>query len=192
MEIHLLILFCAFFALACAGPPKPIAAPPPKPRLPAESLRHGCSSSQYRLVCGLPEGFVVTQQGPGPGTVLTLLKRSPTAAEGPGLKVRVIPLKGRTLKAFAAGRIVAPLSKAAGVSNLRVRQATLGGRAGHEVTLTRAYASGRVSWRIFCFRSGADAFIVEYTVPLDSAAAARPAKPEPDVLSAFVASFRFD
>ena len=189
-RLRAVLLSCALSAAACAKGPRPAAPPPPpKPQLPAASDRQGCSSPQYGLLCDLPESFVVTQQGPGPGTVLTLLKRSLTGGEAPGLKVRVIPLKGRSLKAFVASRIIAPLSKASGVSDLTSRPARLGGFAGSEVALTRAYASGRTAWRIFCFRGGSDAFIVEYTTPLDGISLDRPART--DELAAFVGSIRF-
>ena len=182
------LLCAALSAAACAPgrPPAPLPAPP-KPGPPPASLRQGCESPQYRLVCGLPEGFVVTQQASGPGTVLTLLKRSPTGGEEPGLKVRVIPLRDRTLKAFVSSRVIAPLSRASGVSEFRWRTSKVGGRSGYEVSLTRAYASGSTAWRIFCFRSGSNAFIVEYTMPLGTPAFGPPA----DELSAFVRSIRF-
>jgi hypothetical protein len=120
--------------------------------------------------------------------VLNLQKRSRTQGDdAPGLKLRVIPLKGRSLKRFVADKVAGPLQNAAGVSDLRSRPSKLGGRTGQEVSLARSYASGSVAYRIFCFRRGSNAFIVDYTVPESFSS------PQgKDELAEFVGAFEFE
>lgn len=177
------LLLCA----ACAS--GPVRTPPPPPKPPPAVLSpasRGCASSQYGFTCAIPEEWLVTHEGRGPGTVLQLRRRSRTQGDAPELRLRVVPLKGRALKRFVAEKVAAPLQSAAGVSGFSSKPAKLGGKDGYEVSLTRLYATGSVAMRVFCFKRGTDAFLVDFTEP-DSV----PSRGQ-DELAAFVKSFEFE
>ncbi|HAH08217.1 MAG TPA: hypothetical protein DCM05_17115 [Elusimicrobia bacterium] len=181
-----LLISTLLLSAACAGAPPRPAPPPPRPAPPPLEASRGCSSSQYRFACALPPNYLVTQEGPGPGTVLQLRKRSRTQGDAPELRLRVIPLKGRALKRFVSEKVAGPLRSAAGVSGLVSRPAKLGGKDGFEVSLTRTYATGSVALRVFCFRRGKDAFLVDFTVPDSVPSGVK------DELADFVSSIEFE
>lgn len=168
-------------AAACAAPP------PAPPKAPARAVDAACSNALYAFTCRPPAGFIVTQQGPGPGTVLTLARRALAAAdEAPGLRLRVVPMKGQPFAAFVESKVVDALRRAPGATDLEVRPARIGGFDGREVRVLRSYESGKVAWRIFAFRRGADAFLLEFTVPETSRV-----EPGTDPLGDFLGSLRF-
>lgn len=179
----------ALFALAACAGPRPL--PPSEPaaeRAPAAApaAASPCVNLAYGFQCTPPPGFVITQEGPGPGTVLTMIRRAFAAQEGPSLRLRVYPLQGAPLKRFTEKRVIGSLQKAQGVSALKSKAAKIGHREGIEVSLERSYASGDQTWRIFCFRHSNEAFLIEYTVPSGRT------PPGADALAGFVESLSFE
>ena len=173
---------------ACAGPGPLPPSEPVAMRAPAQSPEPAspCVNLAYGFHCAPPPGFMITQEGAGPGTVLSMMRRSLGGQEGPGLRLRVYPLQGQNLKRFTEKRVIGSLQKAQGVSGLKSKAAKIGHREGIEVSLERGYAGGDQSWRIFCFRHSNEAYLVEYTLPVGRV------PPAGDPLAQFIESLSFE
>ncbi|MFH1723629.1 MAG: hypothetical protein ABII00_03290 [Elusimicrobiota bacterium] len=155
-------------------------APPSVRRAPSP-----CYNTLYRFTCVLPRGFLITEEGPGPGKIMTLVRRSRTSAEEANLSVRVYPLRQDRLKRLIEKRVYGPLRRSSGVQDLRMEEAAIGARRGFEVSLLRAYATGEYAQRVFAFEHDGNAFLIEHAAPLLRAAKDRGA------LEAFVQSIAF-
>lgn len=146
---------------APGGRPAP-GLPPARAEAPSEA---SCANAQYAFQCAVPEGYLLTQERKGPGTIMVFVKRARGSEEEANLALRVTPLAKGTLESFVERRIARDLKKAQGVANWKKEPAVLGGRSGVEINVERQYASGPYRSRIFCFQEGSNVFILDHTVP---------------------------
>jgi len=145
-----------------------------------------CSHPGYGFTCVAPPGFLITEEQPGPGKILTLVGRSRTSREESTLTVRAHALKGgNKLKWLIDEKIYKPAKKASNVKDLQMAQASMGSRPGFLVSMKRSYATGGYTQRFFCFERDGIAFVVEHVFP-----GQLPAKGK-DILDAFVSSLSF-
>jgi len=176
------ILALVFFLLlgGCAAPGLPTR---PESVLP-KGAGDTCYNLSYGFTCVPPRGFLITSEGPGPGEIMTLVKKSYTTSEEANLSLRVYPLHGE-LKWLAKERVLSPLEKSSGLKTAEMKPSRVGTREGFEIRAEREYATGPFRIRIFCFERDSQAFIAEFSTP-----AGRP-ESEADALDAFVGSIAF-
>src|SRR5947208_1337778 len=134
----LTLLGAACLGIGCASSPaqivKPTPPPAPSPRGPVLST---CYNLEYSFTCVPPRGFLITAEAPGPGKIMTLVKRSHTTSEEANLSLHVQPLRHGKLKPLIDRIILQPLQNASGVQNLQTQNAQLGQRDGLEINLDR-------------------------------------------------------
>ncbi|MFC1679644.1 hypothetical protein ACFL2T_05490 [Elusimicrobiota bacterium] len=163
-RLSALLLCCLMGGCACQTPE--IAAPPSA--APASAARQAlstCYNLVYGFKCVPPRGFTVTGEWSGPGRIMTLMRRSRTREEGDTLTIRAHALRSDPLKWLVKERVHGPFRRAAGVRDLRMSEASIGGRTGYEVSFERQFANGSYLQRFFAFEQDRNAFIVEHSVP---------------------------
>lgn len=152
------------------GAPRPKGAPGQPPARSGAAVRPeeaapSCASAQYRFECSVPRGYLLTQERPGPGTIMVFVKRSRASEDEANLTVKVTALTKGTLESFVERRIARDLKKAKSVKKWTKEAAVIGDRSGVEILIERAYASGPYRSRIFCFQEGENVFIVDHELP---------------------------
>lgn len=158
---------------------------PTGPAVPSDDPE--CASAQYRFTCAVPEGYLLTQEKRGPGTIMNFEKQVRGSEYQSTIALRVTPLGPKnTLETFVERRLARDLKKAQGVARLDKQPAEVGGKIGIELVIDREYASGPYRSRVFCFQEGANVFIVDQSVP-----AARFDREKP-ALDRFVESLSFE
>ncbi|MBI4349731.1 MAG: hypothetical protein HY553_23040 [Elusimicrobia bacterium] len=151
------------------------------------SATPACANAQYGFTCSIPDGYLLTHEGRGPGKVFNFEKQVRGSEDQATLAVRVAPLgKQGTLESFVERRVARDLKKAQGVAKVDKRAVDIGERSGVELTVDREYASGPYRSRIFCFLEGRNVFIIDATAPAGRFDRERGA------LDAFVESLTFD
>lgn len=137
------------------------------PTMPAPvSATPACANAQYGLTCAIPDGYLLTHEGRGPGKILNFEKQVRGSEDQATLAVRVAPVgKQGSLESFVERRVARDLKKAQGVARVDKRAAEIGEKSGIELTVDREYASGPYRSRIFCFLEGRNVFIVDSTSP---------------------------
>lgn len=199
--------FLTAAALLCACSTPELEKAPPSPEIRTKSAAAAlCYNLEYGFTCVPPRGFLVTSEAPGPGKIMTLVKRSRTTADQPNLTLSAYPLRTDKLKWLIDERVLGPIEKAAGVQGLESRKVRLGNRDGWGIRFERRYASGLFRRNIFCFEKDGTAFIVDHTAPVPEGAqgqgpsspqgAVDPSPPgmpseEDNALSSFVSSLAF-
>lgn len=186
MGLHLLAAVALAGLLAgCAGTPEaarsPLAREVPDER-PPEGL---CGSLVYGLTCVEPRGYDLLEEGPGPGLVMRYTSREPSGTERAHLILRAYPLGTRKLSWVVEENVVRPLRSSSGVSDVRVREGSLGARRGLAVLARRDGPGWAFLHKLFAFQREGTVFVVEHAVPEPKA------KPEGSVLEAFVTSLAF-
>lgn len=144
-----------------------------------------CGSLVYALTCVAPAGYDLLEETPGPGLVMRYTSRAPTGAERSHLILRAYPLGDRKLSWVFEENAVKPLRAARGVTDLKVREGTLGARRGLALVARRDGETWSFVHRLFAFQREGVVFVVEHAVP------ASKAKAEGPVLEAFIASLAF-
>lgn len=150
-------------------PPAPEAspAPIPLPTAAAPSPKAPCFNTQYKLTCVLPDGYVITDEADGPGTIMTITQRVKLVSEEPAnATVKINPLGKRTLEKYFDGRVVGPLSSTEGVTGVVTSTAAYGLFEGFEVVADRQYASGQFRSKAFAFAQGPNAVVVTVSSPV--------------------------
>ncbi len=146
-----------------------------------------CANRRYRFTCSIPAGYLLTQESPGPGTIMNFEKQVRGSEDQATLILRVTALGVKnTLETFVERRVARDLKKAQGVAHVDKHPAELGGRAGIELVIDREYSSGPYKSRVFCFQQGKNVFIVDQSVPASRYDREKPA------LDGFVESLTFD
>lgn len=161
-------------------PPAMPTQPEPEP-LPVDP----CFNTQYKFICALPKGFIITQEAEGPGVIMNLVQQSVSSKEAGNLTLRVSPLGKNTLQRYMELRVTKDLETAKGVIHWAQSEQTFGAHAGQEIIVERQYASGRFKSIIFGFKRGGNAFVVDYSAPAEMV------DKDPDVVRKFVDSISF-
>lgn len=159
------------------GAPEEALEPPPPP--------DPCFNTQYRFICALPRGFIITQEADGPGIIMTLVQQSVSSKQAGNLTVRVSPLGKNTLQRYMELRVTKDLETAKGVIHWDQSEQTYGSYPGQEIIVERQYASGRFKSVIFGFKRGSNAFVIDYSAPAEMV------DKDPDVVRKFVDSIVF-
>lgn len=169
----------------CAAVPE-IALSPLARRVPEERPLEGlCGSLVYALTCVAPQGYDLLEESPGPGLVMRYTSREGTPAERAHLILRAYPLRERKLSWVFEENAVKPLRAAAGVSDVRVKEGSLGARRGLALVARRDGGSWSFAHKAFAFQREGVVFVVEHAVPSSKATA------QGGVLQDFVASMAF-
>lgn len=166
---------------------QPSAEPVPAPPAQAQAAAPGpspCFNTQYRFTCELPRGFVVTQEGEGPGVILSLSPQSADYRESASLSVQAGPLEAGGAEG-CADRLVQELLASKGIGRWEKNPVRRGLYEGVEVYAERSYASGLFKSRTFCFYRGADLFQATYSAPAEQY------DRYPDALERFLDSLKF-
>lgn len=188
MGFHLLGAGAAALALllaGCAGTPEAGLSPLAR-RVPDERPMEGiCGSLVYALTCVAPRGYDLLEETAGPGLVMRYTSREATGPERAHLILRAYPLGERKLSWVFEENAAKPLRGAPGVSDVRVKEGSLGARRGLALVARRDGAGWSFAHKVFAFQREGVAFIVEHAVP------APKAKAQGSVLEDFVASLAF-
>lgn len=183
-RVPLLALLAAFVLAACAPrrapqrpappnaspnyvPPLPPSATQTPPPAPLPVRQTPCFNSQYKFTCSIPPGYVITQEGEGPGEIMTLIPQSLSSSSTANLIVRASPLGKLNLDRFVAYRITGGLDGTEGMKHWDQFPATYGAYNGIEVAIEREYANGPFRSRIFVFTHGSTAFVLNYSASSD-------------------------
>ncbi|MBI5201122.1 MAG: hypothetical protein HY925_06020 [Elusimicrobia bacterium] len=165
---------------AAWGGKAPLEVPASVPSSPS------CANRRYRFTCSIPSGYVLTQEGPGPGTLMNFEKQVRGSEDQVTLVIRATALgQKNTLETFVERRVARDLKKAQGVAHVEKHAAEIGGRAGMELVIDRDYASGPYKSRVFCFQEGKNVFIIDQSLP------AHRFDKEKSALDSFVESMAF-
>jgi len=144
-----------------------------------------CGSLVYGLTCVAPQGYDLLEETPGPGLVMRYTSREATGPERAHLILRAYPLRDRKLSWVFEENAVKPLRSADGVSDVRVKEGSLGARRGLALVARRDGASWSFVHKAFAFQREGVVFVVEHAVP------APKAKSQGAVLEDFVGSLAF-
>lgn len=175
----------ALLLAGCAGNSE-VGVSPLARRVPDERPMEGpCGSLVYALTCVAPAGFDLLEASPGPGLVMRYTSREATGPERSHLILRAYPLDARKLSWVFEENAVKPLRGAPGVSDVKVKEASLGSRRGLALIARRDGGSWTFVHKLFAFQREGVVFIVEHAVP------ASQARSEGPVLEAFVSSLAF-
>lgn len=155
-------------------------------RVPDERPMEGiCGSLVYALTCVAPGGYDLLEEGPGPGLVMRYTSREATGVERAHLILRAYRLGDRKLSWVVDDNAVKPLKAAPGVSDVKLKEGSLGSRRGLAVVARREGEGWSFVHKLFAFQREGVVFIVEHAVPGPRA------KSEASVLESFVASLAF-
>lgn len=189
MGLHLLsprgAAALALLLTGCAGTSE-VALSPLARKVPEERPMEGlCGSLVYALTCVAPAGYDLLEESPGPGLVMRYTSREGSGPERSHLILRAYPLGARKLSWVFEENAVKPLKAAAGVSDVRVKEGSLGARRGLALVAKRDGGSWSFLHKLFAFQREGVVFVVEHAVP------APKAKAQGSVLEDFVASLAF-
>lgn len=186
MEFRLLGVAAAAGLLAACGAGGEVALSPLSRRVPDPPRAEGmCASLVYGLTCVAPRGYDLAEERSGPGLIMRYSSRADTPQEHSHLILRAYPATKRRLSWIVEENVMKPLRGAPGVSDLAMRQGSLGARRGLAVMARREDSTWRFVHKIFAFEREGTVFVAEHALPSSRA------KLEARVLEDFVASLAF-
>ena len=110
---------------------------------------------------------MITQEGEGPGEIMTLVPQSLTSNSTANLIIRAAPLGRSSLDSYVSSHVTGGLDGAAGMKHWDKFPATFGPYSGVEVDIEREYANGPFRSRVFVFTRGSNAFVLNYSASSD-------------------------
>ena len=170
--------------------PAPVAvAPPPQTPMPVPSKPEPtdtpCFNTDYKFTCNVPKGFVITQEMPGPGPIMTLVQQSYLSKRAANMTLKAGPLGGLSLEEYMDRKVAKQFEGAKGVLTIEQSTAAYGDKNGVLVTVERQYASGKFKSLLFGFSQRRNVFILDYSAPAEQVEGA-------PTMSYFIESIKFE